>query len=185
MFLRRLPAPSWSWTTTQAKTCATCGQPRTTFAPVRLTHLSYPKENAGGAMTAGNWVPNKDATLLSASTHRDIAMRALKIAGSDLAVKFVLDAMTLPTTSASLYLVYDAISTVVGGQHKLKALAWLNDDELNDLTNSANNSRSIREGARHGNRPNPTRPLISLASAQILTSQLVVHWLYWLADQAK
>jgi hypothetical protein len=89
-----------------------------TFAPVRLTHLSYPKENGAGAMTAGNWVPNKDAILLSASTRRDIAMRALKIAVSDLVVKFVLDAMTLPTTWASLYLVYDAISTDVGGQHK-------------------------------------------------------------------
>ena len=156
-----------------------------TFTPVRLTHLSYPKGSGGGAMTAGDWTPNKDATLLSASTHRDLAMRALKIARSNPAVSFVLDAMTLPTTWASLYLVYDAISTDVGGKHELKKLGWLTDDQLNDLTNSANNSRSIREGARHGNKPSPTRPLVSLDIAQILTSQLVVQWLYWLIDQGK
>src|SRR5216683_3634996 len=152
-----------------------------TFTPVRLTHLSYSKECGGGAMTAGDWTPNKDATLLSASAHRDIAARALKLAGSNPTVTFVLDAMTLPTTWASLYLVYDAISTQAGGKHVLEKLGWLTDDELNDLTNSANNSRSIREGARHGNRAHPTRPLISLDIAQILTSQLVVQWLYWLA----
>jgi hypothetical protein len=154
-----------------------------TFVPVRLTHLSYPKENGAGAMTAGNWTPNKDSTLLTTTAHRDLAMRALKLAGSDAAVSFVLDAMTLPTTWASLYLVYDAISTNVGGKPELKKLGWLTDDQLIDLANSANNSRSIREGARHGNKPHPTRPLIALDIAQILTSQLIVRWLYWLTDQ--
>lgn len=154
-----------------------------TFAPVRLTHLSYSKEGGGGAMTAGDWTPNKDATLLSASVHRDIAKRALALAGSNPAVTFVLDAMTVPTTWASLYLVYDAISTNVGGKHALEKMGWLTDDELNNLINSANSSRSIHEGARHGNRVTSTRPLIPLDIAQILTSQLVVQWLYWMVER--
>ncbi|MFZ0734646.1 MAG: hypothetical protein WAM79_20175 [Candidatus Sulfotelmatobacter sp.] len=156
-----------------------------TFAPVRLTYLSYAKENGAGAMTAGDWTPNKDATLLSASAHRDLTTQALEIAGVDPAVNFVLDAMTLPASWASLYLVYDAISTNVGGKSELKKLGWLTDDQLNDLTNSANSSRNIREGARHGNRADSTRPLIALDVAHILSRQLVVQWLYWLIDQGK
>jgi hypothetical protein len=106
-----------------------------TFTPVRLTHLSYSTQRGAAAMTAGDWTPNKDRTLLSAETHRDIALQALKIAGTAPAVNFVLDAMNLPATWASLYLVYDAISTDVGGKHALKKLGWLTDDQLTDLTN--------------------------------------------------
>jgi hypothetical protein len=155
------------------------------FTPVRLIHLSYPTENGAASMTAGDWTPNRDSTLLTASAHRDLAVQALRIAASNPAVSFVLDAMTLPPTWASLYLVYDAISTHVGGQHELKKFGWLTDDQLNDLTNSANNSRSIIEGARHGNKPKPTRPLISLDIARILTSQIIAQWFYQLIDQGK
>jgi hypothetical protein len=155
------------------------------FATVRLTHLSYPKESGGGAMTAGDWTPNRDSTFLSASAHRGLATKALRLAGANPAVNFVLDAMTLPATWASLYLVYDAISTNVGGKSELKKLDWLTSDQLNDLTNSANSSRNIREGARHGNRVDSTRPLIALDAAHILTCQLVVKWLDWLIDQGK
>jgi hypothetical protein len=155
------------------------------FAPVRLVHLSYAKENGGGAMAAGNWTPNRDSTFLSASAHRDLVTKALRLADTNPAVNFVLEAMTLPATWASLYLVYDAISMNVGGKPELKKLNWLTEDQLNDLTNSANNSRSIREGARHGNRVDSTRPLIALDVAHILTCQLVVQWLDWLFDQGK
>jgi hypothetical protein len=155
------------------------------FTPVRLTHLSYSTKNGGGAITAGDWTPNRDSTFLSASAHRDLANKALKLAGANQAVNFVLSAMTLPATWASLYLVYDAISTNVGGRAELKKLNWLTDDQLNDLTNSANSSRDIREGARHGNRVDSTRPLIALDVAHILTCQLVVQWLGWLVDQGR
>ncbi|WP_316192151.1 MULTISPECIES: hypothetical protein [unclassified Bradyrhizobium] len=155
-----------------------------TFAPVRLTHLSYPKENGAGAMTAGDWTPNRDSTFLSAS-YRDLSTRALKLAGADPAVNFVLDAMTLPATWASLYLVYDAVSTNVGGKPALKKLSWLTDDQLSDLTNSANSSRNIREGARHGSRVDSNRPLIPLDVAHIYTCQLVAQWLDWLVNHGK
>jgi hypothetical protein len=156
-----------------------------TTGDLRLTHLSYPKENGAGAMTAGDWTPNRDSTFLSASAHRDLATQALKLAGANPAVNFVLDAMTLPATWSSLYLVYDAISTNVGGKPALKKLGWLTDDQIKDLTNSANSSRNIREGARHGNRVDSTRPLIALDSAHILTCQLVVQWLDWLVAQGR
>lgn len=148
------------------------------FIPVRLTHLSYPTENGAGAMTTGDWTPNKDSTRLSASLHRELAMDSLKLANASPAVRFVLESMTLPTTWASLYLVFDAISADVGGQHKLKAKRWLTDDQISDLTNTANNTRNLSEGARHGNRAKPNRPFIPLDVAQVLTSQLVVNWLY-------
>lgn len=149
------------------------------FIPVRLTHLSYPTETGAGALTAGDWTPNKDSTRrLSASLHRELAVDFLKLANVSPAVTFVLEGMTLSTTWASLYLVFDAISADVGGQHKLKAKGWLTDDQISDLTNTANNTRSISEGARHGNRPNPQRPFIPLDVAQVLTSHLVVNWLY-------
>lgn len=95
-------------------------------------------------------------------------------------MNFVLDAMTLPATWSSLYLVYDAISTNVGGKPALKKLGWLTGDQLNDLTNSANSSRNIRQGARHGSRVDSTRPLIAIDIAHIYTCQLVVQWLDWL-----
>jgi hypothetical protein len=156
-----------------------------TFAPVRLTHLSYPKENGAGAMTAGDWIPNRDSTFLSASAHRDLATQALKLAGANPAVNFVLDAMTLPATWSSLYLVHDAISTNVGGKPALKTLGWLTGDQLNDLTNSANSSRNIRQGARHGSRVDSTRPLIAIDIAHMYACQLVVQWLDWLVGQGK
>ncbi|WP_316213939.1 hypothetical protein [Bradyrhizobium sp. SZCCHNR2032] len=92
-----------------------------TFTPVRLIHLTFPN----GAMATGDWTPNRDSTYLGAAGQHDTTHRALPLAGSNPDVKFVLEAMVLPATWASLYLVIDAIKTSVGGRHKLDNLGWL------------------------------------------------------------
>ena len=111
----------------------------------------------------------------------EIANRALPLAQSNRDVKFVLEAMVLPATWASLYLVIDAIKTNVGSKHKLEKLGWLSKADLSDLTYSANNSRNISEGARHGTKPKQGGNLIPLDVAHIKTCMLVVHWLDSLA----
>jgi hypothetical protein len=148
-----------------------------TFTPVRLIHLTFPN----GAMATGDWTPNRDSTYLGAAGQHDIANRALPLAGSNQEVKFVLEAMVLPATWASLYLVIDAIKTNVGGRHRLDNLGWLSRADLSDLTYSANNSRNISEGARHGTKPMTGGNLIPLDIAHIKTCMLVVHWLDSLA----
>jgi len=110
-----------------------------------ITHLTFPN----GAMTAGDWTPNRDGTYLGAAGQHDIVNRALPLAQSNPDVKFVLEAMVLPATWASLYLVIDAIKTNIGSKQKLEKLGWLSKADLSDLTYSANNSRNIKEGARH------------------------------------
>jgi len=156
-----------------------------TFTPVKLLYLSFVHENGAGSLLNGDWTPNKDNTFLGAKGQNDLAKAALALAGSDADVDFVLNAMVLPATWSALYLVVDAISMNVGSIHKLEKFNWLTKDQLNDLTYSANNSRSIREGARHGNRAKTGRSLLPLDQAHILTCTLVVEWLYWLITQAK
>jgi len=149
------------------------------FTPVRLTHLTSPNS----AMTAGDWTPNRDGTYLGAAGQHDIANRALALAQSNPEVKFVLEAMTVPASWASLYLVIDAIKTNVGSKQKLAKMGWLSKADLSDLTYSANNSRNIREGARHGTKPKAGGNLIPLDIAHIKTCMLVVHWLDSLAPR--
>jgi hypothetical protein len=148
-----------------------------TFKPVRLLHLTFPN----GSMATGDWTPNRDSTYLGAAGQHDIANRALPLAHSIPEVNFVLEAMTLPASWTSIYLVIDAIKTNVGGRHKLDNLGWLSKSDLSDLTYSANNSRNISEGARHGTTPNTGSNLIPLDVAHIKTCMLVVHWLDTLA----
>ncbi|MHC2432756.1 hypothetical protein [Bradyrhizobium sp. USDA 4451] len=146
-----------------------------TSTPVRLIHLTFPN----GAMATGDWTPNRDSTYLGAAGQHEIANRALPLTNPE--VKFVLEAMVLPATWASLYLVIDAIKTNVGGRRELDKMGWLSKPDLSDLTYSANNSRNISEGARHRTKPNVGGNLIPLDIAHIKTCMLVAHWLGSLA----
>jgi hypothetical protein len=147
------------------------------YKPVKP--LALTDGGAVGATTFSEWTPNKDNTLLGHYPALiPLARDIVALAAKEQAVKFVLDAIVLPRTWASLYLVYDAISTNVGGAHALKKKNWVTEDELNDLTNSANNSREIKEGARHGNNPKQDRALISLVQAYSITNRLALAWLH-------
>jgi hypothetical protein len=149
------------------------------YKSIKVFSLTFTEENAVGTTLFSEWIQNKDNTSLDHFPALiPLARDIVALAAKDQAVKFVLDAIVLPRTWASLYLVYDAISTNVGGAHALKKKNWVTEDELNDLTNSANNSREIKEGARHGNNPKQVRALISLVQAYSITNCLALAWLH-------
>jgi len=155
------------------------------YRPAKLIYTSYSAQNGGGSHVLGNWTPNRDQTPLGRHPEEvNFAIDILPLALSDRQIKFVLDAIALPRTWASLYLIYDAISAHVGGVHKLKEMGWITSNDLSDFANSANNSRNIYEGARHGNSPQAGRPLISLIDAYAIINRLALSWLDWLRATA-
>jgi hypothetical protein len=154
------------------------------YRAVKLLSISYSNAGGAGSSVLGDWTPNKATSFLGHHPSQiTLASDALRLAQKDVAVKFVLDAIALPRTWASLYLIYDAIATDVGGINELRRLEWVTVDDLADFSNSANNSRSIREGARHGNKPKPERPLIPLIQAHATVNKLAIRWLDWLRSQ--
>jgi hypothetical protein len=156
------------------------------YRVVTLFSISYSNNGGGGSSVLGDWTPNKDMTSLGRHPEQlAFAKEVLHLARNDNAVKFVLDAIALPRSWASLYLIYDAIAANVGGVHELRRAGWVTADELTDFTNSANNSRSILEGARHGNSPQIGRPLIPLIQAYTIVNKLAVHWLEWVRSNPR
>jgi hypothetical protein len=150
------------------------------YRPAKLLSLTYSYAGGSGSTVLGDWTPNRDMTFLSHHPLQGLfAKDILPLALSDNRVKFVLDAIALPRSWASLYLIYDAIAADVGGVHELRKSGWVTLDELNDFTNSANNSRNIREGARHGKDPDPGRRIIPLVFGYTIINRLAVRWLDW------
>jgi hypothetical protein len=148
------------------------------YKPVKPLALTWSKGDAAGASAYSEWTPNKSSTNLARFPDLiPLARDIIALAAKEKAVKFVLDAIVLPRTWASLYLVYDAISTDMGGTHSLKKKNWVTEDDLSDFTNSANNSREIKEGARHGKKPEQSRALISMEQAYTIINQLALAWL--------
>ena len=149
------------------------------YKPVTPFALTWTDGDATGATTYSEWTLNKSFTYLGHCPDLiPLARDTVTLAATDQTVKFVLEAIVLPRTWASLYLVYDAISTDVGGTHALEKKNWVTKNELTDLKNSANNSRNVREGARHGNKPKQERSLIPLVQAYAITNMLSRHWLF-------
>jgi hypothetical protein len=156
------------------------------YRAVKLISLSYSNTGKVGSSVLGDWTPNKDMTSLGRHPGQlDFAKAVLGVARNDNAAKFVLDAIALPRSWASLYLIYDAIAADIGGVHELRKAGWVTPDELTDFTNSANNSRSVPEGARHGNTPQNGRPLIPLIQAYAIVNKLAVRWLDWVRSNPR
>jgi hypothetical protein len=147
------------------------------YRAVKIISISYSNKGSAGSSVLGDWTLNKDMTSLGRhSEHLAFAKDVLPLARNNNAVKFVLDAIALPRSWASLYLIYDAIAADVD---ELRKVGWVTPDELTDFTNSANNSRSIPEGARHGNTSQTGKPLIPLIQAYAIVNELAVRWLDW------
>jgi hypothetical protein len=153
------------------------------FRSATLKYLSFQTATSSGSMPLGDWEPNRSETYLGGKFQPEFAREILTLSASDTAIRFVLDALALPRTWASLYLIYDAIAADVGGVHELKKLGWVAPELLSDFTNSANNSRSIREGARHGKKPDAGRPLIPLTHACVIVNNLALQWLDWVRSK--
>jgi hypothetical protein len=147
------------------------------YHPAKLIYLSYRAGDREGTVLHTDWTPNKDATPLgSQQAHLPFARDALPLALSINAVKFVLEAIALPRSWASMWLIYEAIADSVGGQHKLKSLGFVSESDLRDFRHAANNSRSISEGIRHSKRPQPG-PLMPFEKAYYIINQLAIEWM--------
>jgi hypothetical protein len=156
------------------------------YRAVKVISISYSSEGPSGASVLGDWTPNKDMTSLGRHPAQlAFAKGVLPLARNDKAVKFVLDAIALPRSWASLYVIYDAIATDVGGVHELRKTEWVSTNDLTDFTNSANNNRCISEGARHGNTPQPGRQLIPLIHAYEIVNRLALRWLDWVRSNKR
>lgn len=156
------------------------------YRAVKLISISYSNKGGSGSSVLGDWTPNKDMTSLGRHPGQlALAKEVLPLARNDNAVMFVLDAIALPRSWASLYLIYDAIAADVGGVHELRKAGWVTPDELTDFANSANNSRSIPEGARHGNTSQTGRSLIPLIQAYAIVNKLAVRWLDWVRSNPR
>jgi hypothetical protein len=128
-------------------------------------------------MPLGDWEPNRSETFLGRQSQPEFAQDILKRSSTDSSVQFVLNAVALPRTWSSMYLVFEAIATDVGGQHKLTKKGWITAAQQSDFTHAANNSRNFAEGSRHASKQPPlTKPLISLHEAYVIITQLIFHW---------
>lgn len=148
------------------------------FLPVSLHEISYKAKGGMGAADFGRSPPNKENTFLGVHpAHVALVSNVYALAETNSAVRFVLDALNLPTTWASSYLVYDAIKEDVGGQKSLEAIGWITAQELSDFRYSANSSREIKEGATHGGANILPKPLLRLSHARDIVERLARAWL--------
>jgi hypothetical protein len=148
------------------------------FRAAKLQYLSFQTKDSTGSMPLGDWTPNRSETYLDGDFQVLFAKDILKLSAKESSAKFVLDAIALPRTWVSMYLIFDAIASNVGGQHKLKKMGWVSEDELNDFTNAANNSRELSEGIRHASKVLPqNNPLIPFDQAYYIVNKLAIAWL--------
>jgi hypothetical protein len=147
------------------------------YSPAKMLSLSYQIAESVGSLLRSEWTSNKDATHLGTQQgHLSFAQDALPLASNDKAVQFVLEAIALPRTWASMWIIYEAIADNVGGQHKLDSLGFISKRDLSDFRSAANNSRSLSEGMRHAKRPQPGI-LIPFEKAYYIINTLAIRWM--------
>jgi hypothetical protein len=147
------------------------------YRAAKLLNLTYDTGMSAGTVLNTDWTPNRDNTPLGAQQeHRPIAHATLSLANTNGVIRLVLDAMALPRTWASMYLIYEAIGGDVGSVQALDKRGFVSEKDLRDFRNAANNSRSLEEGMRHASKPNPG-PLIPFDRAYIIINTLAVRWI--------
>jgi hypothetical protein len=148
------------------------------FRAAKLLYLSFQTNDSAGSMPLGDWTPNRSETYLGLDFQFAFAKDILKLSATERSAKFVLEAIALPRTWASMCLIFDAIASNVGGQHKLKKMGWVSEDDLSDFTNAANNSRELSEGIRHAGKVLPqSKPPIPFHQAYYVINKLAIAWL--------
>jgi hypothetical protein len=129
----------------------------------------------------------KDKTGLGEQRQVPFAFDAFVLGSDNTAISFVMDALNLPTTWASMYLIYEAIRENVGGSRALEQYGFVTSQELSDFKFAANTCRTISEGIRHATRvdaPSPSH--IPLSEARHIIIRLATAWLdTWRSVQAK
>jgi hypothetical protein len=148
------------------------------FRAAKLLYLSFQINDSVGSMPFGDWTPNRSETYLGDALQIAFAKDILRMSTNNASIKFVLDAIVLPRTWPSMYLIFEAIATNVGGQHKLKKKDWVTENELSDFTNAANSNRNLSEGMRHASKvPLQSKPLIPFEQAYYIINKLAIQWL--------
>jgi hypothetical protein len=157
------------------------------FWPVTLFRSVYirPGSISYNSFDAGSkW---KDKTGLGEQSQVPFAFDAFELGSDNTAISFVMDALNLPTTWASMYLIYEAIRENVGGPKALEQFGFVTSQELSDFTFAANTSRKLSEGIRHATRHNvPSPSHIPLSEARQIIIRLATAWLEaWRSVQAE
>jgi hypothetical protein len=129
----------------------------------------------------------KDKTGLGDQAQVPFAFDAFELGSQNAAISFVMEALNLPTTWASLYLIYEAIRHNVGGSSELEQFGFVTVKEIRDFTFAANTSRAISEGIRHAPQLHlPSPPHIPLSEARQIINRLAIAWLdAWRSVQAE
>jgi hypothetical protein len=147
------------------------------YRAARLLYLSYDTGTSQGTVPYTDWTPNRDSTPLGARPEdQSFAHAAMSLAQTNSTVRLVLDAIALPRTWSSMYLIYEAIAENIGSVQTLDKVGFVSEKDLRDFRNAANNNRSLEEGMRHASRPNPG-PLIPFDQAYSIINALAVRWM--------
>jgi hypothetical protein len=148
------------------------------YWPVTLFDCVYVRENSTSIGFAGCSPRYKDATGLGEKCQVEFAHGVYDLAEANPAIRFVVDAINLPATWSSLYLIYEAIRDNVGDQNSLERLNFVPAQDLRDFTFAANTCRIVSEGIRHGSLLSPLdRPHIPFAKACQIINRLTIGWL--------
>lgn len=79
---------------------------------------------------------------------------------------------------SNLYKIYEIIDGDVGGKSKITSNGWASSKKIEKFHNTANNSNSVGDDARHHNphRPAPPKPM-SIQEAKDFISDLLKRWI--------
>ncbi|WP_100176496.1 hypothetical protein [Bradyrhizobium nitroreducens] len=154
------------------------------FTPVTLFSCDYPRDKPNSFNLYGPGKPYKNKTGLGEQGQSPFAHDVFELGSENSVIDFVMETWTLPTTWASLYLIYEAIRDNVGGQAELEQFNFVTGQELRDFRFAANTCRVISEGIRHASRlDEATLSHIPLSDACQIINKLTVGWLdAWRAE---
>jgi hypothetical protein len=157
------------------------------YWPVTLFRSVYirPGSISYNSFDGGNKWKNK--TALGEQSQVPFAFDAYELGSENATISFVMEALNLPTTWASMYLIYEAIRENVGGHKALEQFGLVTSQELSDFTFAANTCRKLSEGIRHAIRHDvPSPPHILLPEARQIIIRLATAWLEaWRSVQAE
>jgi hypothetical protein len=143
------------------------------FTSVTLFSCDYPKDKPNSFNLYGPGKAYKDKTALGQQGQSPFAHDSFDLGAGNLAIDFVMEAWTLPTTWASLYLIYEAIRDNVGGQAELEQFNFVTMQDLKDFKFAANNCRVLSQGIRHAKLTDaPPPPHIPITDAQQIINKL-------------
>jgi hypothetical protein len=157
------------------------------YWPVTLFRCIYIRDQSTSFSSFGGGNKDKDETGLGEQRQIPFAFDAFELGSDNAAISFVMDALNLPTTWASMYLIYEAIRENVGGSRALEQFGFVTGQELSDFRFAANTCRIISEGIRHVTRLDaPSPPHIPLSDARQIINRLAIGWLEaWRSVQAE